>query len=420
MRSILPAAALVGLTALASFVLAAPGEPAHPRVSAVEETQRSGPTIAGLVASNDSFRTLAAALEAADLTDVLDGDGPFTVFAPTDDAFAALPDGTVDALLAEPGRATLRRVLTYHVVAAEIEASDLLPVAEAQTLTGDAVPIGLRVGRANVTRTDLRCANGIVHVIDAVLLPPTETTGDAAVTQPIESAIDRGVPLFNSGDTQGCARIYRETAKSLLAGDDLRELHAHLLEQALRMPTEDAADEAWKLREVFDRVLADVAFEPVKEADLPEGFPRAGEVGRVVVKEYPEYRAARADGRAAFGRLFQHIQKHSIPMTAPVEMTLDDDLRMQDMAFLYERPTQGGAGPDELVEVLDLEPVRVLSICIRGPRTTDEVRRAERLLRTALHDRNLTPAGPLRTLGYSSPMVPTSRRYWELQIPIAE
>ena len=418
---LLLAGALALGVAVVPFALA--GE--HDRSPTKPHVEAELPTIASLVAGNDSFETLGAALQAAGLVDTLAGEGPFTVFAPTDDAFAALPEGTVEALLAEPGRKTLTRILTYHVIAGEVASSKLLPVSEATTVSGEAVPIGLRVGRANVTTTDIRCSNGIVHVIDAVLLPPARNTSteEARVTTTIEEAIDTGVPLFNDGDEAACARVYREAAKRMVTemDRDLRELHVDELNRVLRMPTDDAASEAWLLRGAFDRILRDLEFTPGSEASLPEGFPAPGEIGSVVVKEYPRYRAARAEGRSAFGRLFRHIQTNDIPMTAPVEMTLDGDLRMVDMAFLYERPEQGTAGTDAgAVEVLDLQPMKVLSICVRGARTQAEVARARALLETELVRRGLTPNGPYRSLGYNSPMVPVEQRYWEVQVPIAD
>ena len=121
-----------------------------------------------------SFTTLVAAVEAAGLVDVLKGDGPFTVFAPTDDAFAALPEGTVEGLLADPE--ALAAILTYHVVAGKVMSSDLSDGMMAATVNGAEITIGtmdgVTVNDANVTAADIEASNGVIHVIDKVILPP--------------------------------------------------------------------------------------------------------------------------------------------------------------------------------------------------------------------------------------------------------
>jgi uncharacterized surface protein with fasciclin (FAS1) repeats len=126
-----------------------------------------------------SFTTLAKALTAADLAATLKGPGPFTVFAPTDEAFAKLPAGTLDNLLKPENKAMLRRVLTYHVVPGKVLASDVVKVTSAKAVSGDALPIAVKgssvmVGKARVVKTDIPASNGVIHVIDTVLLPPDE------------------------------------------------------------------------------------------------------------------------------------------------------------------------------------------------------------------------------------------------------
>lgn len=118
-----------------------------------------------------SFNTLAAALKAGDLIDTLKGDGPFTVFAPTDEAFAKLPAGTVEDLLKPENKDKLVAILTYHVVSGEVKSGDLLSTASAKTVNGESVDLGLRVGNANVIQADIAASNGVIHVIDTVLLP---------------------------------------------------------------------------------------------------------------------------------------------------------------------------------------------------------------------------------------------------------
>jgi uncharacterized surface protein with fasciclin (FAS1) repeats len=122
-----------------------------------------------------SFSTLAAALEAAGLIDVLKSDGPFTVFAPTDEAFAKLPEGTVEALLADKEKLTA--ILTYHVVPGKVMASDVVNLSSATTVNGADIEIKTWDGKvmindATVTAADVSASNGVIHVIDTVILPP--------------------------------------------------------------------------------------------------------------------------------------------------------------------------------------------------------------------------------------------------------
>ena len=123
-----------------------------------------------------SFKTLAAALKAAGLVDTLKGDGPFTVFAPTDEAFAKLPKGTVESLLKPENKEKLIAVLTYHVVAGKVAATDVVKLAEAKTVQGGKVKVTVADGKvkvddANAVKTDIPTKNGVIRAIDAVILP---------------------------------------------------------------------------------------------------------------------------------------------------------------------------------------------------------------------------------------------------------
>jgi len=123
-----------------------------------------------------SFKTLAKALVAADLVGTLKGEGPFTVFAPTDEAFAKLPAGTLENLLKPENKAQLRRILTYHVVSGRVMAADVVTLKSAKTVSGDAVSIsvtgsGVTVNSSKVVKTDIAASNGVIHVIDTVLIP---------------------------------------------------------------------------------------------------------------------------------------------------------------------------------------------------------------------------------------------------------
>ena len=123
------------------------------------------------------FETLSTAIAAAGLEEVLTDEGPFTVFAPTDEAFAKLPEGTVEALLND--KEALKQVLLYHVVSGEVTASDVVKLDKAEMLNGQYVTIdtkdGVKVNDANVIKTDIKAENGIIHVIDTVLIPSSES-----------------------------------------------------------------------------------------------------------------------------------------------------------------------------------------------------------------------------------------------------
>jgi uncharacterized surface protein with fasciclin (FAS1) repeats len=122
------------------------------------------------------FNTFVAAVKAAGLVDTLKGPGPFTVFAPTDEAFAKLPAGTLETLLKPENRAELQRILTYHVVAGKVTAQDVMKLDSATTVQGQTITIkttagGVMVDNAHVIKTDIPASNGIIHVIDAVIMP---------------------------------------------------------------------------------------------------------------------------------------------------------------------------------------------------------------------------------------------------------
>ena len=123
-----------------------------------------------------SFKTLAKALQAAGLIDTLKGAGPFTVLAPTDAAFAKLPAGTVETLLKPENREKLRRILTYHVVQGKVMASEVAKMKSGKAVSGDTFTIeategGVMIDNSHVTKTDIAASNGVIHVIDTVLMP---------------------------------------------------------------------------------------------------------------------------------------------------------------------------------------------------------------------------------------------------------
>ncbi len=173
-------------SAVLSFMIAA---------APVGDTCQSSKSTASVTAKKDivetamaagSFGTLATALKTADLTKALKGDGPFTVFAPTDDAFAKLPKGQVAELLKPENKALLQAILTYHVVAGKLEAKDVVKTTFAASLNGQRIDVktndaGVTVDGAKVTATDIQCSNGVIHVIDTVILPSTEDIVEVAV-----------------------------------------------------------------------------------------------------------------------------------------------------------------------------------------------------------------------------------------------
>ena len=133
-------------------------------------------TVVENAVASDDFKTLVAAVKAADLVKTLSGDGPFTVFAPTNEAFAKLPKGTVEELLKPENKKKLAEILTYHVVSGKVMAKDVVKLTEAKTVQGSKVKISVKDGvvsidGAKVVKADIVCKNGVIHVIDAVILP---------------------------------------------------------------------------------------------------------------------------------------------------------------------------------------------------------------------------------------------------------
>jgi uncharacterized surface protein with fasciclin (FAS1) repeats len=138
--------------------------------------QHASKDIVDTAVAAGSFKTLAKALEAADLVETLKGAGPFTVFAPTDEAFAKLPADTLNDLLKPENRAKLRRILTYHVVPGRVSSSEVVKLRSAKAVSGDTIGIkagdaAVIVDTARVVKTDVQASNGLIHVIDAVMLP---------------------------------------------------------------------------------------------------------------------------------------------------------------------------------------------------------------------------------------------------------
>ncbi len=268
--------ALPGVTRFTTTALLVGAAVLSPLASSAEAQQTN---IIRTARAAGSFSTLLAALDAANLTETLTGAGPFTVFAPTDEAFKKLPPGTVEALLEPKNIDTLRAILLYHVVPGRVRSATARTLNSATTVEGRDVRIStsrngeLRVNASNVVKADVGASNGVIHVIDAVLLPPdnskaeTETyvlssgssNGSSAATSAardlIELAIRRGVPLYNDGQESATAAIYEVAAKGVLALDtQLPSGVRSALERGLREAarTHDDSDRAWTLRRALD------------------------------------------------------------------------------------------------------------------------------------------------------------------------
>ncbi len=145
--------------------------------SDVDKSLKQGSDVLEIAVNDGRFTTLAAAIQAAGLVETLKQDGPFTIFAPTDDAFAKLPEGTVESLLLPENRDKLAGILTYHVVSGKVLAEDVVKLDEARTIQGSHVTINtegehVMVNSSKVILTDVIGTNGVIHVIDEVLLPP--------------------------------------------------------------------------------------------------------------------------------------------------------------------------------------------------------------------------------------------------------
>lgn len=167
------------LTATVALSLLAAAPSLHAYEAAAKADVKATPDIVDTAVAAGSFGTLVAAVQAAGLVDTLKGEGPFTVFAPTDEAFAKLPAGTVENLLKPENIDQLKAVLTYHVVAGKVMAADVVKLTSATTVQGKPVTIavsddGVTINNAKVVKTDIETSNGVIHVIDTVILPPAD------------------------------------------------------------------------------------------------------------------------------------------------------------------------------------------------------------------------------------------------------
>lgn len=219
-----------------------------------------------------SFKTLAAALTAADLVEALQGDGPFTVFAPTDDAFAKLPEGTVETLLKPENKDALIGVLTYHVVPGSVMAEQVVALNGAETLNGQRVDIavsddGVKVDAANVVKTDIECTNGVIHVIDSVILPASDdipTTAAKAGTFKTLLAAVEAADLVGALTGKGPFTVFAPTDDAFAA------LPEGTIETLLKPENKDQLVAILKYHVVSGRIYSDAAL-AAGEAETLQG-----------------------------------------------------------------------------------------------------------------------------------------------------
>ena len=224
-------------------------------------------TIVDVAANAGSFSTLLTAAKAAGLADALAGEGPFTVFAPTDDAFAKVPKKILNDILKPENKDQLVNLLKYHVVPGRVSAGDALNAKSATTLNDKSLPIAfskgaLRAQWAKVLEADIEAENGLIHVIDSVLLPPgkksAKNDGLKKAYDTIVAAVDKGVPMYNHGDSEGCAALYMKASKQLLAIEGLPGDAEPMLRKLVSKASNShcATTRAWTLRAGLDHTYA--------------------------------------------------------------------------------------------------------------------------------------------------------------------
>jgi uncharacterized surface protein with fasciclin (FAS1) repeats len=215
------------------------------------------------------FKTLAAAVKAAMLAEALKGEGPFTLFAPTDEAFRKLPRHTLESLLKPENRPALARILKYHVVKGRKDSAAVLASRSLTTLEGSRLHVnpGPAVNQSRLIETDIDASNGIIHVIDRVLTPPEKKDSPAEFKQMIESAVRRGATLYNAGDERGCAAHYQTTVRHMmsLSPEGMPKAARDRLESGMREAgrhAHDADRQAWALRHTLDDVYRMMTTQP--------------------------------------------------------------------------------------------------------------------------------------------------------------
>lgn len=232
--------------------------------SPVAENRNDDMSIPELAVASGRLNTLVAAVKFAGLAEALSGEGPFTVFAPTDEAFARIDDDTLASLLTDAGRPALQRILKHHVVVGRFQAADLIGRDSIETLAGttldlDAVRGRLLVSESVVETANVGAENGVVHLIDRVLLPPKQIIPLEVL---LENAVGRGAPIFNEGDPDSCAAIYATALDAVALGTGFgidsrtRNDIAGRLARISEMGT--GRDRAWAYREIIDELFVTI------------------------------------------------------------------------------------------------------------------------------------------------------------------
>ena len=217
----------------------------------------SDKSIPEIASAAGKFTTLIAAVKAAGLAEVLSGAGPFTVFAPTDEAFAKLPNGAIQDLLKPENKQKLIDILKYHVVSGRVYSEDVVAMKSAVTLFGAPVAVnlgtdGVRINASKLVATDLDAANGVIHVVDSVLMPPAK---EVDIKRTLEHAVAQGSGLFNAGHHQACAQLYESTMTSLKNSPMSPSLKRHMT-QVLQTASNQTCptERSWTLRHGIDQM----------------------------------------------------------------------------------------------------------------------------------------------------------------------
>ncbi len=222
------------------------------------------------VAAGD-FKILAKALQVTGLDKALKEKGPFTVFAPTDEAFMRLPKGTLDTLLQPENKDQLVSILTYHVVSGSVDGATAVTLKEATTLNGEKLEVAFKnaalyLDKSRVTATDIKATNGVIHVIDSVLIPKNLKAAQSVVKgkgpvslKILTDAIDVGVDLFNDGNEKDCAVLYEMAITAVLeiAPEALDQSDLDNMKKSLTTVnnSDDHRANAWTLRRTIDSIL---------------------------------------------------------------------------------------------------------------------------------------------------------------------
>ncbi len=265
--------ALAGVIGLGSSMAAAQGTSSCSQSQAAHAPASATDIVDTAVAAG-SFKTLAAALKAAGLVDTLKGAGPFTVFAPTDEAFAKLPAGTVENLLKPENKAQLASVLTYHVVSGRVTSSDVVKLTTAATVNGQRVDILAKNGevtldgKSKVVKADIACSNGVIHVIDSVILPVQkdllQVAGDAGSFTILAKAI-QAAGLVDALKSKGPFTVFAPTDEAF------QKLPAGTIENLLKPENKEKLASILKFHVIAGAAYADSVVKLTESPKTLEG-----------------------------------------------------------------------------------------------------------------------------------------------------